>query len=76
MTSEAETSSMLKTSVKFEVLLLNSGSAPGCNYSPSFEKFSVLTRESNDFKLKIMESPLIARDKPILILTRQISLYV
>ena len=36
-----------------------------CNYSPSFEKFSILTRESNDFKLKIMESLLIARDKSI-----------
>ena len=37
-----------------------------CNYSPSFEEFSILTRKSNDFKLKIMESLLIARDKPIL----------
>ena len=37
-----------------------------CNYSPSFGDFSILTRESNDFKLKIMESLLIARDKPIL----------
>ena len=37
-----------------------------CNYSPSFEEFSILTRENNDFKLKIMESLLIARDKPIL----------
>ena len=37
-----------------------------CNYSPSFEEISILTRESNDFKLKIMESLLIARDKPIL----------
>ena len=37
-----------------------------CNYSPSFEDFSILTRESNDFKLKIMESLLIACDKPIL----------
>ena len=36
-----------------------------CN-SPSVEEFSILTRESNDFKLKIMESLLIARDKPIL----------
>ena len=36
------------------------------NYSPSFEDFSILTRENNDFKLKIMESLLIARDKPIL----------
>ena len=37
-----------------------------CNYCPSFEDFSILTRESNDFKLRIMESLLIARDKPIL----------
>ena len=37
-----------------------------CNYCPSFEDFSILTRESNDFQLKIMESLLIARDKPIL----------
>ena len=37
-----------------------------CNYSPSFEDFSILTTESNDFKLKIMESLLIARVKPIL----------
>ena len=35
-----------------------------CNYSPSYEYFSILTRESNGFKLKIMESLLIARDKP------------
>ena len=27
-----------------------------CNYSPSFEDFSILTRENKDFKLKIMES--------------------
>ena len=37
-----------------------------CNYSPSFEDFSILTRESNDFKLKIMESLLIAGDKSVL----------
>ena len=37
-----------------------------CNCSPSFEDFSILTRENKDFKLKIMESLLIARDKPIL----------
>ena len=37
-----------------------------CNYSLFFEDFSILTNESNDFKLKIMESLLIARDKPIL----------
>ena len=35
------------------------------NYSPSFEDFSILARESNDFKQKIMESLLITRDKPI-----------
>ena len=37
-----------------------------CNYCPSFADFPILTRESNDFKLKIMESLIIARDKPIL----------
>ena len=37
-----------------------------CNYSPSFKDFSILTRECNDFKQKIMESLLTARDKPIL----------
>ena len=36
------------------------------NYSPSFEDFSILTWESTDLKLKIMESLLIARNKPIL----------
>ena len=33
-----------------------------CNYCPSFEDFSLLTQASNDFKLRIMESLLIARD--------------
>ena len=37
-----------------------------CNYTPSFEDFSILTKESNGFKLKIMESLLIARDNPVL----------
>ena len=37
-----------------------------CNCSPSLEDFSILTRESNEVKLKIMESLLIARDKPAL----------
>ena len=37
-----------------------------CNYSPSFEDFSILTKENNNLKLKIMESLLIALDKPIL----------
>ena len=36
-----------------------------CNYSPFFEDFSILTRESNDFKQKIMYSLLIACDKPV-----------
>ena len=36
-----------------------------CNYSPSFEDFSILTRERNDFKPKIKESLLIAREKPV-----------
>ena len=34
-----------------------------CNYSRSYKDFSILIRESNDFKSKIMESLLIARDK-------------
>ena len=37
-----------------------------CNYSPFFEDFSILTRKSNDFKLKIMESLLIEYVKPVL----------
>ena len=37
-----------------------------CNYYPSYENFSILTRENYDFKLKIMERLLIARDKPYL----------
>ena len=37
-----------------------------CNYCPSFEDFPILTKESNDFKPRIMESLLVARDKPIL----------
>ena len=40
-----------------------------CNYSSSYEDFSILTRESNAFKHKIMENGepiLIARDKPVL----------
>ena len=35
-------------------------------YSPSYEDFFILTREINDFKLLIMESFLIAHDKPCL----------
>ena len=37
-----------------------------CNFSPSFEDFWIVTRKSDDFKLKIMERLLIARYKPIL----------
>ena len=37
-----------------------------CNYSPFFEDFSILAKESDDFKLKTMESLLIACDKPVL----------
>ena len=37
-----------------------------CNYSPSFEEYSILTKESNDFKLKIMQGLLISHDKPFL----------
>ena len=36
------------------------------NYSPSFEEFFILTRESNDFTPKIMESLLIAHDNSVL----------
>ena len=36
------------------------------NYSPCFENFSILTKESNEFKLEIIESLLIARDKSVL----------
>ena len=37
-----------------------------CYYSSSYENFSILTRESNDFKLEIMKRLLIARDKSCL----------
>ena len=37
-----------------------------CNYPQTYEDFSILSRESNDFKLKIMESLLVACDKPCL----------
>ena len=37
-----------------------------CNYAPAFEDFSILTRERHDFKLKIMESLLVAGDKSVL----------
>ena len=37
-----------------------------CNYSPSYEEFFILAGESDDFKLNIMKSLLIAGDKPYL----------
>ena len=37
-----------------------------CNYSPFLEDVSILTKESNDFKMKIMESLLTEHDKYIL----------
>ena len=36
------------------------------NYFPSFEGFSIVTRESNDFKFKIRESLQVSRDKLVL----------
>ena len=35
-----------------------------CNHSPSFENFSVLTKENKKFLLQLKESLLIMRDKP------------
>ena len=37
-----------------------------CNHFPSFEDYFILTMESNDFKLKTMESLLTALDKTVL----------
>ena len=37
-----------------------------CNYSSSYDNFSIFTRWNNNFRLKIMESILIAQDKPVL----------
>ena len=36
-----------------------------CNYCPSFEDFSILTSESNDFKLTIMEGLLNKADSSL-----------
>ena len=36
-----------------------------CNHSPSFENFSVLTKENKKFLLELKESLLIMRDKPL-----------
>ena len=35
-----------------------------CRCSPSLRSFKIITSESNDFKLTVMESLLIQRDKP------------
>ena len=35
-----------------------------CNHSPSFENFSVLTKENRKFVLRLKGSPRIIRDKP------------
>ena len=37
-----------------------------CNYLPSFENFSVLTKENRKFVFELKESLLIMRDKPSL----------
>ena len=37
-----------------------------CKYSSFFKDFSILIRETNDFKLNIMKSLLIVWDTPIL----------
>lgn len=36
------------------------------NHLPDFEDFSILTRNSNNFKITLMESLLIDRDHPLL----------
>ena len=36
-----------------------------CNHSPSFENFSVLTKQNKKFLLELKESLLIMRDKPL-----------
>ena len=37
-----------------------------CDHSPSFDNFSILCSDSNDFKLTVKESLLINRDRPLL----------
>ena len=37
-----------------------------CNHSPSFENFSVLTKENKKFMLELKESLLVMTDKPTL----------
>ena len=53
MMSLAATSSMLKTSVKFEVLLLNSVYAPALHYLESFMNLRV-TKLTQNFNIKIL----------------------
>ena len=42
-----------------------------CNHAPDFEAFSILANNSNDFKVKLMESLLINRDHPPLSKSKQ-----
>ena len=35
-----------------------------CKYVPDFEDFSILTTNNNDFKVTLMESPVINGDHP------------
>ena len=45
-----------------------------CNYTPSFENVSILARESNDFKLKIMQT--LQLPATSLFLTKEASHYL
>ena len=42
-----------------------------CNYKPSFDDFSIRANYSNNFKVTLMESLLINRDRPPLNKTMQ-----
>ena len=42
-----------------------------CNHPSSYEDFTIISKESNDFKLTLKESLLINRDKPCLNKTNQ-----
>ena len=52
---------MHQTTAIYDHFLTSSSCSP-----TNFENFSILARESNDFKLTLMESLLIERDRPIL----------
>ena len=52
---------MHQTTAVYDHFLTSSSCSP-----TNFENFSILARESNDFKLTLMESLLIERDRPIL----------